>query len=59
MIETYTQIPGHDSLKILCLITVNIQRAVTTVIDRFPSILARFGASALKNDFTLVSLCEI
>ena len=56
MIDTYTQIPGYDSLQILCLITVDIQRAVAMVIDRFPSILARFGTSALKNDFTLVSL---
>ena len=56
MIVTFTQIPGRDSLHILCLITVNIQRAVAMVIDRFPSILARFGTSALKNDFTQVSL---
>ena len=37
MIETYTQIPGRDSLHVLCLITVNIQRAVAMVLYGFPS----------------------
>ena len=59
LLEDHLELTNYQSLYILCMSHVNMDGAISFVIEKFPHILAKFGTAALKDDYNEVGLARV